>query len=201
MQQLNEEFWNERYISGNTGWDIGYVSTPLKEYFDQLGDKSLRILIPGCGNAYEAEYLLKSGFRSVHVLDISETLVEDLKKKLAPWPGNDLEIIHGDFFKHEGKYDLIIEQTFFCAIDPSLRQAYAKKAAELLREEGKIAGLLFNTVFEKEGPPFGGSKAEYLQYFEPYFNIKVMEEAYNSIPQRAGKELFILLEKKQVNAV
>jgi methyl halide transferase len=194
--QLNEKFWNERYISGNTGWDIGYISTPLKEYFDQLTNKSLRILIPGCGNAYEAGYLLNSGFKSVHVLDISEKLVADLKTKLSAWPGKGLEIIHGDFFKHKGKYDLIIEQTFFCAINPSLRAEYAKKASELLDKGGKIAGLLFNTRFEKDGPPFGGSKEEYLEYFMPYFNIKVMEEAYNSIPPRKGKELFIILEKK-----
>lgn len=194
--QLDEKFWNERYISGNTGWDIGYVSTPLKEYFDQLNNKSLRILIPGCGNAYEAEYLLKSGFNSVHVLDISEKLVEDLKTKLSSWLGNGLEIIHGDFFRHKGEYDLIIEQTFFCAIDPSLRPEYAKKASGLLTKGGKLAGLLFNTQFEKEGPPFGGKKEEYLEYFKPYFDIKIMEEAYNSIPPRKGKELFIILEKK-----
>ena len=60
--KLNENFWNNKYINNETGWDLKAPSTPLKEYIDQLENKNIRILIPGCGNAYEAEYLLKQGF-------------------------------------------------------------------------------------------------------------------------------------------
>ncbi|HXH19987.1 MAG TPA: hypothetical protein VNJ07_12995 [Chitinophagales bacterium] len=34
-----------------------------------------------------------------------------------------VRLIHRDFFKHQGRYDLIIEQTFFCAINPKPRPA------------------------------------------------------------------------------
>jgi hypothetical protein len=44
---LSEAFWDNKYKSGETGWDIGYISTPLKKYFDQLTNKELKILIPG----------------------------------------------------------------------------------------------------------------------------------------------------------
>ena len=74
--------------------------------------------------------------------------------------------------------------------------AYAAKCAELLAPEGRLVGVLFNTVFEKDGPPFGGSAAEYRNYFEPYFEFTHFEEAYNSIPPRQGRELFINLKKK-----
>ena len=40
------------------------------------------------------------------------------------------------------------------------------------------------------------SKSEYKKYFEPYFNIKVFETAYNSINSRKGRELFMILIKK-----
>jgi len=63
------------------GWDIGYPSTPIKEYADQLTDKSIQILIPGAGNAYEAEYLWKQGFSNVHILDISEIPLKEFKKR------------------------------------------------------------------------------------------------------------------------
>ena len=63
IDTFNENYWTERYANNQTGWDFGYVSAPLKEYFDQLTDRSLRILIPGAGNAYEAEYLWSLGFR------------------------------------------------------------------------------------------------------------------------------------------
>jgi hypothetical protein len=52
--------------SNETGWDLGQVSPPLKAYIDQLTDKNLRILIPGCGNSYEAEYLLEKGLYEHH---------------------------------------------------------------------------------------------------------------------------------------
>ena len=60
---FDKEYWNEKYLQGSAGWDIGYASTPLVEYFSQLTDKNLRILIPGCGNAYEAEYLVDNVLR------------------------------------------------------------------------------------------------------------------------------------------
>ena len=59
--ELTSEVWNDRYQNKDIGWDIGKISTPLKEYFDQLENKDLKIAIPGCGNAYEAEYLRALG--------------------------------------------------------------------------------------------------------------------------------------------
>ncbi len=54
---LDKTYWKYRYQQKQTGWDIGFASTPLVTYFDHLNDKDIKILIPGCGNAYEAEYL------------------------------------------------------------------------------------------------------------------------------------------------
>ena len=35
MENLNSDFWTQRYKEGSTGWDIGYPSTPIKEYIDK----------------------------------------------------------------------------------------------------------------------------------------------------------------------
>jgi len=64
-------YWSTRYDEARTGWDIGYPSTPLKTYIDQLTDKNTRILIPGAGNAHEAAYLFEKGFLNTVILDIS----------------------------------------------------------------------------------------------------------------------------------
>jgi hypothetical protein len=61
-------------------------------------------------------------------------------------------------------------------------------------------GVLFNKYFDKAGPPFGGTKEEYLPAFEPYFTICKMETAIYSIAPRAGAELFIDLEKRDAPA-
>ena len=54
---LDKNFWNDKYVKSKTGWDVGEITTPLKEYFEQLNNKKNKILIPGCGDSYEAEYL------------------------------------------------------------------------------------------------------------------------------------------------
>ncbi len=187
--ELNEEYWSTRYQNGQTGWDIGYVSTPIKEYVDQLENKELSILIPGAGNAYEAEYLWEKGFRNVTVIDLSKEPLENLKKRIPEY--DDGLLIQGDFFDLDKTYDLVIEQTFFCALNPKLRHAYVKKMSQIIKPEGKLIGLLFNIPLFDDHPPFGGNSLEYKPLFENHFTIKTMETAYNSIGPRSGNELFI----------
>ena len=113
---LNKNFWDLRYQNNEIGWDIGYISTPLKKYIDQLTDKNIKILIPGGGNSYEAEYLHNLGFKNVFVVDISPTALTNLKNRVPDFPKNHL--INIDFFKLNNSFDLILEQTFFCALTP-----------------------------------------------------------------------------------
>jgi len=192
--ELDNNYWSNRYSSHTAAWDMGQISTPLKAYFDQLTNKDIAILIPGCGNAYEAGYLLQKGFTNITLLDISTFLCEQLEEKLAPYLSTGLKIICGDFFHHQGQYDLIAEQTFFCALTPSLRKAYVEKTHELLTPGGKLVGLLFNRQFDG-GPPFGGSEPEYRELFRQKFMVEMMAECYNSIAPRKGTELFIKLVK------
>lgn len=189
MQKLDQDFWTGKYQNQDMGWDIGYISTPLKEYIDQLENKDLKILIPGGGNSYEAEYLFKQGFKNIFVVDLSAAPFKNLLQRAPSFPKENL--IQKDFFQLSGKYDLILEQTFFCALDPSLRKKYVEKMHELLTKEGKLVGLLFDAPLNETKPPFGGNKDLYQEYFKNLFSFKYFETAYNSIPPRQGKELFI----------
>ena len=194
MLLLNKDFWNNKYVGSKTGWDVGEITTPLKDYFDQLNNKQVKILIPGCGNAYEAEYLFKNKFLSIFVIDYSEHALSTFSKRVPELSKN--QILNNDFFDIQGKYDIIIEQTFFCAIAKNRRSDYFVKMHDLLKPNGKLVGLLFDDPLNEDYPPFGGSKSEYKKYFNPYFSIKVFETAYNSIPLRKGRELFMILIKK-----
>ena len=186
---LDSNSWNQRYLSKNTGWDIGYVSTPLKEYFDQLKNKDLRILIPGCGNSHEAEYLFSLGFQNVYVLDFSKKAINNFSSRVPVFPKDNL--LCEDFFNISGNYDLIIEQTFFCAINKSKRFEYVNKIHSLLNKNGRLVGLLFNGPMNDDHPPFGGSIAEYKKLFSSLFDLKIIQFSKNSISSRNGKELFI----------
>lgn len=189
---LDASYWESQYKAKTIGWDLGKVSPPIQIYVDTVDDKNCSILIPGCGNSYEAEYLLKQGFTNITVVDIAPTPVAVLKEKFKN--NSNIQIILGDFFEHQGKYDLIIEQTFFCALPPFMRQKYVWKMHQLLADDGILAGLLFNRTFES-GPPFGGSKEEYKILFAGTFDFLKMEVSKNSIAPRANSELFIELKK------
>ncbi|MFC5285123.1 SAM-dependent methyltransferase [Pedobacter alpinus] len=196
MKNLDANYWNSRYLNQQTGWDLGEVSPPIKNYIDQLENKNLKILIPGAGNAYEAIYLLENGFTNITVVDFAQQALDNLNLKLKAINIAHYQLIMADFFEHMGAYDLILEQTFFCAIDPKLRENYSAHVHQILAKNGKLAGLLFNREFASEGPPFGGSKEEYVKLFSKNFDFKIMEEAYNSIDARKSTELFFVMTKK-----
>lgn len=191
---LDAAFWEENYRQEHTPWDLGGVSPALKVYVDRIADKNLRILIPGAGSAYEAIYLHRAGFTQVYVCDWAPSAFQYLRREAPDFP--EAHLVVADFFKLELQVDLILEQTFFCAISPELREAYAEKTAGLLAAGGKLAGLLFAFPFEKEGPPFGGTQEEYERLFAPWFHILHLAISDASIKPRAGRELFIELQKR-----
>ena len=195
---LDAAYWQARYTTpGHDGWDARRTTPPLQAYFNQLTPAAQpRILIPGAGRAYEAEYLHRLGFRHVVVADLAAAPLAAFAARVPDFPPENLR--QADFFALTAPpaFDLLIEQTFFCALDPALRPAYARQCAALLRPGGKLVGLLFDTEFEAAGPPFGGSATEYRAYFAPYFDFVHFAPAYNSLRARQGRELFICLRKK-----
>ncbi len=188
-----EAYWTERWLNGQTGWDIGYASTPLVEYFDQVEDKDVKVLIPGCGNAYEAEAFLEMGFRNVFILDISPEAMKQFQQRCPEFPAE--QCIVQDYFDHQGQYDIIVEQTFFCALHPSGRERYCKHTRELLAPEGKVIGLLFDDPLFTDHPPYGGNESEYRALFEKHFSVRKLELATNSIKPRQGREFFIIFDR------
>ena len=192
---FDKKFWDKYYQTNHTPWDMGFVSPPLKAYIDQLTDKTKNILIPGAGNSYEAEYLWESGFKNLDVLDIAHTPLLNLKKRLPSFPKDHL--INEDFFNQKREYDLIFEQTFFCSIDPSKREAYSQQIMKLLKPDGKLVGVFFTFPLDlnQSAPPFGGSIDEYENLFSKYLKILRMETSRNSHPARQDREVFIIAQK------
>lgn len=196
MAELNAEYWNNRYLQHDTPWDIGHVSTPLRNLFDHLTNKQVPLLIPGAGRAHEAIYLHQQGFTNVWVCDWAPEAFAFLRKQAPDFPADQLLV--QDFFALSGSYELIVEQTFLSALPPALRPRYVRKMWELLTDDGYVAGVLFNEEFEHSGPPYGGTKATYEDLFRPYFHLEEWHEAGDSITPRRGRELFLRFRKKQM---
>lgn len=192
---MDAEYWNNRYAEKNTGWDLNGPSPALMNYFSKQA-KNIKILIPGCGNAHEAATLYNNGFNNVYICDWASIPLENFANKYPNFPRE--QILNANFFELEQSgFDIVLEQTFFCALTPSLREEYVSKVHSLLRNKGKLVGLLFNKEFDKKGPPFGGTKEQYAKMFGNIFQSISLTICYNSIPPRAGNELFIIAQKNQ----
>lgn len=194
IKALDASYWESRWKDKRTGWDIGHASPPIMTYMQTYHDKEASILIPGCGNAYEAALLVDLGFTNITVVDISPTALVMAKEKVKNQ--NTINFICADFFSLNGSYDLILEQTFFCAIPRSMREEYARQSADLLVRRGRLVGVLFDREFSKEEPPYGGTSSEYMGIFKAHYQFEHFESCYNSIAARNGTELFINLIKK-----
>lgn len=192
---LDNSFWDQRWQSEQTGWDLGAPAPALIRFFDhQQSPPNVRILIPGCGNAWEAEALAERGFDNITLCDISPTLCAKLQNRFADNPG--IKIICADFFSLTGPFDLVIEQTFFCALQPALRNDYAKQMAAIIKPGGLLAGLWFSIEFPFDGPPFGGNPHDYIRLLENEFDILEAGPCDESVKPRQGNEWQIVARRK-----
>ncbi|CAN0271480.1 unnamed protein product [Pylaiella littoralis] len=169
--------WEGHWSGGlNKGdlWDTGVVSPALQKLLDEGVLPKGRSLVPGCGRGYDAIAFGKSGYDSTG-LDLSPTGVEQAKALLAEQKGEEMngqvDFRSGDFFKfspeQEGKFDVILDYTFLCALDPSARNDWADHMVALLRPEGELVTLIFPIVEKDGGPPFAVSETMVSGLLEP----------------------------------
>ena len=126
---LTEDYWQNRYEAAQTGWDTGGITPPLQEYFDGLSDKTPTHSYPWLWQWARSNLpCTRQGFQNVYVCDWAAAPLAALAKRCPDFPTKHL--FQGDFFQLElSELDYIVEQTFFCAIDPALRPDYAQKSS------------------------------------------------------------------------
>lgn len=196
---LHSEYWNSRYHTKNTGWDIGYPAPALTHWINTLeSTKPLHIAIPGAGNAYEAEYIFthKPQYQ-VHVFDIADEPLNAFSKRVPHFPKT--QIHKADVLQLDAGFnsffDVILEHTFFCALEPTNRTRYFDCMLRYLKPGGILAGLWFNDFFNAQEPPFGAQKHEYLNLIPSAFKLDTFELCTQSIPARQHREWFFKLIK------
>lgn len=190
--------WNSRYENKDTPWDLSGPTPEFTRLLPQLPKKG-RALVPGGGRGYDAVLLAQHGLE-VDLVDIAPlALIAAQENAFAA-----KVTVHAylqDFFElpklpyHRGRYDLMLEYTFFCAIDPALRESYVKAAAALLKPGGLLVGLFFPTATDKPGPPFVVSKSEVEAQFKKDFELK-FEDPKESVKPRAGREFLGIFRRK-----
>jgi SAM-dependent methyltransferase len=112
-----------------------------------------------------------------------------------------LNLIHLNIFDlnniFQSKFDIVLEYTCYCAIDPSMRSEYVKIVNTILKPGGKFVAILFplDKAINKDGPPYGVNLKITLGSFYQYFSLDTKEYPIYSIKSRKGREIFIILNK------
>ena len=192
-----QEDWQRHYDEGDLGWDLGQVAPPFIRLFESNIILPGKTLVPGCGRGHEVIYLTENGFE-VTAVDYSSGAVNHLKSTVQERKLK-CKVLHMDFFgidsAHNGVYDLLIEQTFFCAISPEQRPSYVSTVARALKQGGMLAGLFYHTGKEG-GPPFNTTREDILKHFSDLFEIQQLSKSEDSVEQRKNKEWLVILVKK-----
>eukprot|EP00761_Pharyngomonas_kirbyi_P004405 gb/GECH01004409.1/.p1 GENE.gb/GECH01004409.1/~~gb/GECH01004409.1/.p1 ORF type:complete len:217 (+),score=65.01 gb/GECH01004409.1/:1-651(+) len=185
--------WNGLWQEGKTPWDIGKSTPALRQFVeDGIIPRKGRVLVPGCGRGYDV-ISMASPERHTIGMDLSPVAIkeaESLRDSNGIKPST-AEFFSGDFFEYnpEEKFDLIYDYTFLCALPPEMRESWASKMFELLKDNGELLTMIFPVVEKEGGPPYAMSPELVKELVEPTgFKQKELYPCKNSVPEREGKE-------------
>ncbi len=189
LDTLSPDFWQQRYEDGTTRWDLGQPSPPLVIWWHGSAWQPQRAIVLGCGRGHDARFLAEQGVEVLGV-DFAPGAIAAARQQHQA-PGLKLEFVQQDMFQllpdYAQQFDLVVEHTCYCAIDPSHRDDYVALAAQLLRPQGRLVAVFF-THNRGGGPPYATTPAEIRQRFSPWFKPLQLTPVANSVPSRAGEE-------------
>lgn len=192
----SEKFWSDLYKSKDTGWDLNQPAPALKDMLPRLKLPKSKVLVLGSGRAHDAALFAELG-HVVTAVDISPDAIAEAKKLYGHYPNLNFMVadaLHLPQNMHNS-FDIVFEQTCFCAINPSLRSDLVKAWRKYLHDQGMLLGIFF-VVEKPSGPPFGGSEWEIRQRLKEHFQFLFWGRWKNSVPKRQGRELFVYAKKK-----
>ena len=178
-------FWDVRFRQKRTPWDAGSTPPDLERYLSNNSDGG-RVLIPGCGSAYEVRSFLEKGYEVV-AIDFSQVAVEKATAELGPLHTT---VVLGDFFTHNfgpRLFDVIYERAFLASLPRRTWRDYAARVVKLLRSGGKLIGF-FVYGEQQGGPPFCLKSGELALLLGEKFEKVDDVVATASVPVFQGKE-------------
>lgn len=205
------DFWDERFAAGFTPWDAGGVPPAFARWLATLGPgASRRVLVPGCGSAYEVAALDAAGF-AVTAIDYAAEAVARGRAVLGAALA-DRVLRQADFFDFaqdasgaDARFDVIYERAFMAALPPALWPQWADRCAALLAPGGLLTGLF---VIEsavpapRRGPPFVTTRAEADALLDADFALQQSQTvpATESLPVFAGREQWLVWQRRAVRS-
>jgi methyl halide transferase len=197
--------WDELYQSRTTPWEKGAAAPPLLEWLRKRGALEGEVLVPGCGFGHDVRAIAAASPKSTVVgIDISSTAL----KEALGFSSVGREVFQSaDIFalpqSLRSRFDWVFEHTCFCAIQPQRRLDYIKMVVSALKPEGRLLAIFFLNPWDPEdeipeggGPPFGVTKEELDNLFDPHFSLVEELKPKTAYPGREGREIVRLLKKR-----
>ncbi|KAI1336727.1 Thiopurine S-methyltransferase family protein [Xylariaceae sp. FL0016] len=206
--------WNDCWNEAWTPWDRGGHSEALNDILSEnrelfglpASEGRKTALVPGCGRGHDVLLLASLGYDTVG-LDLSTKATEEAKQHAAKTrasghntsePGVEASttFLSGDFFDDDWRevqgvskrFDLIFDYTFFCALQPSERPAWANRMQQLLAPGGRLVCLEWPTEKDpsEPGPPWASPPSAYEKHLaRPQDgDIKGMQRLLHVKPKR-----------------
>tara|TARA_B100000315_G_scaffold236954_1_gene253287 strand:- start:142 stop:747 length:606 start_codon:yes stop_codon:yes gene_type:complete len=196
-KENHPQFWEDIYLEDDAGWDLG-ESTLV---FDKISDALPlgKVCIIGCGRGYDAVMFAQKGFE-VTAIDFAPSAISTLQS-LASGAGVMINIVETDIFlltsQFSCEFDYVIEQTCFCAINPSRREEYEQLVKTIIKPNGKLIGLWFplDKPMDDGGPPWGTTISEVKSIFYDGWKIEKEEFPELSISPRKNREKLIIFKR------
>jgi SAM-dependent methyltransferase len=189
--QMEKEFWESVYQSGQTRFDLGAPTVPFVDFLEGAKLAPGRALVPGCGRGYDVLELARRGWDALGI-DFAPSAIHDARAAAAK-----AELSEKARLKTE-PVQLWWENTCYCAIPPARRDDYAEAAARLIAPDGLLVFLVFPCDGRAGGPPFAIDPAE----IKPRFSNHFLIESFRVPPRpstavRAKAEQLAVLRRKR----
>lgn len=195
----NSKFWSERYVEQRTEWDLNAPSPCLVWALQKFKLPKMRVAVLGCGKGHDAAHIARLGHKTTG-FDFSSEAIQAAKNEYSGIPAVDsnIEWICEDVFnlneRYLGQFDLVLDHTMYCAIDPLRRDQLVNLWSKLLAPQGQILGIFF-IMPRPQGPPYGSTEEEIQTRIRKKFRKDFWERSRVSEPKRLGKELIVLATK------
>jgi SAM-dependent methyltransferase len=207
-------YWDKAYRDDRDGWDMG---TPTPVFADLLARQDMdfrslgaedyarlgrppRVLIPCSGRGYDALLFASRGWK-VTAIDFAAEPLRWLRTETAH-AGISMDIFEDDMFtlgeSHPAHFDLLLEYTCVCAIDPQRRSEFVRFCYDVLRPGGVVLALLFPVDGRPGGPPFSIDVESFKAEMEPSFRCLHESTPDTSVKPRLGRERLLLWQKKEI---
>lgn len=189
--------WDELYRKGETFWDRGGPSLPLKQYLERHAVRG-RALVPGCGRGHEVALAVEHGLDATG-LDIAPTAITEAR---GLYPELAERFVLGSLFDPPAEmrdaFDVVLEHTCMSGLHPTLRGEYRRGIDLTLRRGGLLIGVWFiNPDLDpgEEGPPYPFSVEDLTALFADGYKIVEDYVPEVAFAGREGRERARVLQK------